>query len=166
VSLSGKVKAEWRNLNMRPRLGILLGMAGMLAACVVAFPPVEVTRFHLSPAVAPGKVRIDSGVVPSAEALNYAAAVSAAMAKQGFSIATPGEPSDYSAAITFSSSTTRIMLSVLLNDAKANTVWDGRAQTTARTNSPAIQPGLAAQKLADALFSGFPGDSGKTITVP
>lgn len=45
-------------------------------------------------------------------------------------------------------------------------VWEGRAQTQAPANSPAAQPGLAAEKLARALFAGFPGESGRTITVP
>jgi hypothetical protein len=45
-------------------------------------------------------------------------------------------------------------------------VWEGRAQTEAPSNAPAAQPGLAADKLSRALFSGFPGESGKTIRVP
>lgn len=45
-------------------------------------------------------------------------------------------------------------------------VWEGRAQTQAPANAPAAQPGLAAEKLARALFVGFPGESGRTITVP
>ena len=32
--------------------------------------------------------------------------------------------------------------------------------------APAAQPSLAAAKLAEALFRGFPGESGRTITVP
>jgi hypothetical protein len=43
--------------------------------------------------------------------------------------------------------------------------WEGRAETQAKQGSPAAQPGLAAGKLADALFQGFPGQSGVTITV-
>lgn len=46
-----------------------------------------------------------------------------------------------------------------------STVWEGRAQTEAREQAPAAQPGLAADKLATALFQGFPGESGRTITV-
>jgi hypothetical protein len=46
------------------------------------------------------------------------------------------------------------------------TVWEGRAETVAPSSSPAAQPGLAAQKLASALFRGFPGESGRTISVP
>lgn len=44
-------------------------------------------------------------------------------------------------------------------------IWEGRAETRAKEGTPAAQPGLAAGKLADALFRGFPGPSGATITV-
>lgn len=44
-------------------------------------------------------------------------------------------------------------------------IWEGRAQTEARGSNPAMQPGIAAEKLARALFAGFPGRSGETITV-
>ncbi|RHW18808.1 DUF4136 domain-containing protein [Sphingomonas gilva] len=44
-------------------------------------------------------------------------------------------------------------------------IWEGRAQTEARGSNPAAQPGIAAEKLARALFAGFPGRSGETITV-
>lgn len=44
-------------------------------------------------------------------------------------------------------------------------VWEGRATTQAKDGSPAAQPGLTAAKLASALFSGYPGKSGETITV-
>ena len=43
--------------------------------------------------------------------------------------------------------------------------WEGRAETQAKEGSPAAQPGMAAGRLADALFQGFPGQSGETITV-
>ena len=45
-------------------------------------------------------------------------------------------------------------------------VWEGRAETEAKENAPAAQPGLAAGKLAAALFKDFPGVSGRTVTVP
>ncbi len=44
-------------------------------------------------------------------------------------------------------------------------LWEGRAQTQSSARAPAAQPGLAASKLASALFQGFPGKSGETITV-
>ncbi len=45
------------------------------------------------------------------------------------------------------------------------TVWEGRAETAAKQGSPAAQPGMAAGKLADALFRDYPGASGKTVTI-
>jgi hypothetical protein len=61
--------------------------------------------------------------------------------------------------------TTRLSVQLITaRDGKA--VWEGRAQTEARANAPAAQPGLAAEKLANALFKDFPGVSGQTITVP
>jgi Domain of unknown function (DUF4136) len=47
----------------------------------------------------------------------------------------------------------------------AGVVWEGRAETEAPSNAPAAQPGLAADKLAAALFKDFPGESGRTISV-
>jgi len=44
-------------------------------------------------------------------------------------------------------------------------IWEGRASTVAKDGTPAAQPGLAAAKLAAALFGGYPGQSGQTITV-
>ncbi|MFC3442237.1 hypothetical protein ACFOKF_13760 [Sphingobium rhizovicinum] len=49
--------------------------------------------------------------------------------------------------------------------ADSTAVWEGRATTEARQGTPAAQPGLAAQKLAAALIGGYPGESGRTITV-
>ena len=45
-------------------------------------------------------------------------------------------------------------------------VWEGRAITEADTRAQAAQPQATADKLARALFTGFPGQSGRTITVP
>jgi hypothetical protein len=45
------------------------------------------------------------------------------------------------------------------------TVWEGRADTQSSSNAPAAQPGLAADKLATALFADFPGVSGRTVNV-
>ncbi len=45
-------------------------------------------------------------------------------------------------------------------------IWEGRAEQSAGATSPAAQPGIAASKLASALFQDFPGKSGETVTVP
>ncbi|CCW19706.1 hypothetical protein EBBID32_40760 [Sphingobium indicum BiD32] len=49
--------------------------------------------------------------------------------------------------------------------ADSTMIWEGRALSEAREGTPAAQPGLAAQKLSAALIGGYPGESGRTITV-
>lgn len=44
-------------------------------------------------------------------------------------------------------------------------IWEGRAETAAPAGSPAAQPVATVRRLAAALFQGFPGESGRTITV-
>ncbi len=44
-------------------------------------------------------------------------------------------------------------------------IWEGKALQEASAGTPAAQPGIAASKLAEALFKDFPGKSGETITV-
>lgn len=45
------------------------------------------------------------------------------------------------------------------------TIWEGRAETSARFGTPQSQPADSVQRLANALFQDFPGISGRTITV-
>ncbi len=44
-------------------------------------------------------------------------------------------------------------------------IWEGRAMTEAKGQSPDASPQAAVTKLAHALFTGFPGTSGTTINV-
>jgi hypothetical protein len=44
-------------------------------------------------------------------------------------------------------------------------IWEGRAMTEAKGQSPDASPQAAVTKLAHALFTGFPGVSGSTIMV-
>jgi hypothetical protein len=53
----------------------------------------------------------------------------------------------------------------ILSSADNMVIWEGKATQQASMGTPAAQPGIAAGKLASALFSGFPGKSGETITV-
>ena len=60
-----------------------------------------------------------------------------------------------------------IQLSVRIDDAASgNALWEGRAIAAIPAKAPAAQPSLAAAKLAEALFKDFPGESGRTISVP
>lgn len=57
-------------------------------------------------------------------------------------------------------------LRVMIKPAQGGTaLWEGRARFTASTNSGFAETQAAATKLADALFGGFPGQSGATIEV-
>lgn len=62
---------------------------------------------------------------------------------------------------------TETLLSVRILRARDNLViWEGRASQVAGKNAPAAQPGIAASKLAEALFKDFPGQSGINVQVP
>lgn len=49
-------------------------------------------------------------------------------------------------------------------NADGKALWEGRASFTVAANSPLAGTSLAAPKLAEALFAGFPGNSGETTT--
>jgi hypothetical protein len=59
---------------------------------------------------------------------------------------------------------TRIMVQIKRRS-DGTVIWEGRAMTEARGQSPEASPQAAVTKLAHALFLGFPGESGRTITV-
>jgi len=57
-------------------------------------------------------------------------------------------------------------LRVMIKPAQGGTaLWEGRARFTATANSDFAETQAAATRLADALFGGFPGQSGETIEV-
>lgn len=47
----------------------------------------------------------------------------------------------------------------------ATAIWEGRAELEARESAPLADPRNATDRLAAALFEGFPGESGRTIRV-
>ncbi len=47
----------------------------------------------------------------------------------------------------------------------ADAIWEGRATQSVEERGKLVQPGVTADKLAKALFKGFPGESGRTINV-
>lgn len=49
--------------------------------------------------------------------------------------------------------------------ATATALWEGRAAFVVRADSPLAQAPLGSAKVAEALFKGFPGQSGETIQV-
>jgi Domain of unknown function (DUF4136) len=58
------------------------------------------------------------------------------------------------------------LLGVTIKDrASGQAIWEGKASFTVRATSPLASTQLGAAKLAEALFRGFPGQSGETIQV-
>ena len=58
------------------------------------------------------------------------------------------------------------LLAVTIKDRATGTVlWEGRASFSVKASSPLADTQLGAPKMAEALFQGFPGESGKTILV-
>lgn len=56
-------------------------------------------------------------------------------------------------------------LEVVFEDAAGTHLWEGRAQTNLKASAKDAQPAKLAPEMAEALFSGFPGESGATIEV-
>jgi hypothetical protein len=57
-------------------------------------------------------------------------------------------------------------MSVTIRDrATGQSVWEGRATFAVRADAPQAQTAIGAAKMAQALFKGFPGESGETIVV-
>lgn len=54
---------------------------------------------------------------------------------------------------------------IIRDNGTGQSLWEGRAQFSASANSDYADRAAAAAKMADALFSGFPGQSGETIEV-
>lgn len=44
-------------------------------------------------------------------------------------------------------------------------IWEGKAETVARAGASEAEPSAAVHRLASAMFQGFPGRNGETITV-
>ena len=54
---------------------------------------------------------------------------------------------------------------VAIDRASGETIWEGRASFTVRADAPLAQSQLGAAKMAEALFSDFPGTNGETVEV-
>jgi hypothetical protein len=188
-------------------LAIVTALA--LSGCAASIPPVQVTRFHLDGAIAPGTIALSPAI--GLERQTYEAAVTRELNRLGFGNADSpsaryivsvdiqrdardagprrspfsiglgggvggggyrGGGVGVGGGVSFpigkrrSSEIVFTRISVRMTDrASGTTIWEGRAETQSTSNAPASQPGIAADKLAAALFRDFPGVSGRTVTV-
>ncbi len=57
-------------------------------------------------------------------------------------------------------------LHVMIRDrSSGETLWEGRAEFTVKADAPLAQTQLGAPKMAQALFSDFPGNNGETVEI-
>ena len=190
----------------------LLAAALALAGCATggAGSAVQVTRFHLGQAIAPGSIAVeprDPVIAGSLEFGAYQNAVGAELNRLGFRPAPQVAGSELVAVVDvnrgFREGPPRgpafsigvggasfgrhsavgggvgvpiapergrelvgTELAVQIKRRSEGTVvWEGRARFEAAANGPLASPDASAQRLASALFAGFPGETGRTILV-
>ena len=168
-------------------LGLALaGLGG--AATAQRAAPVEVTRVHLEASFAPAPTAVEPrarGDLNSTEMAQYTAAVARQLNRLRFKRGAAGG-SPYVAVVdvlrgtgvdvarragplmgvaaqpapTSVSGTVTLLSVQLQRRTDGSVVWEGRAQAPTRGPSTAM-----ARRLAAALFRGFPGQSGATVSV-
>lgn len=171
--------------------GLVLGLGTLVAGCAAtsaggggavaaaASAGVEVTRFHLGTDPARGEIAIEpleggqGGAIAFAQA---APAVERELARLGWRVVRGNNRSEQVALVRVTQGSRDPQrrrgeavvteLAVRLQRRSDGTaIWEGRAQSAARGGTPLAQPAPAADRLARALFQGFPGESGRTIRV-
>ena len=158
-------------------------------------PGVDVTRFHLSQPFAKSSIAVeavDAADRNSPDFPAYRAAVERQLARLGWTIvATSGQSEQIAlvdveqgsraalaqrstigrgtriAAGSGASDLVTTLLEVSIRRRSDATVfWEGRADMEARAGSAGANRAAAVERLAQALFRDFPGESGRTIRLP
>lgn len=152
---------------------------------------VDVTRYHLGQPVARGQIAVESfdqADANQAEFAGYSAAVARQLIRLGWTVVGTLGQSEQVALIdvqqgsregirqrmgigggaalagTASPEIVVTLLEVRIKRRSDGTVfWEGRASSEAAANSQSAQRAAAVEKLAEALFRDFPGESGRTI---
>ncbi|OYZ11466.1 MAG: hypothetical protein B7Y36_04700 [Novosphingobium sp. 28-62-57] len=167
------------------RLAAALALSAVTITPALAKPaPVEVTRFHTPETLARLKgvaamVEAAPGSDPkSLEDKTWLAAVQRELAAQGYgpvSVGVGGSTGSFGSGLGLGLGfnlgggpkdfvVTR--LSVRIRDKRTGeSLWEGRADNRESAKAKEAAIGEAAPRLARALFSGFPGTSGETISV-
>ena len=153
----------------------------------------EVTRSHLGQPIARAQIAVEAFDAADAnmpEFRSYAAAVAAELTRLGWTVVNTvgqseqvalvdveqgtraalqtgrvgGSAAAAAANAAAAAGTVATRLEVRIKRRSDGTVfWEGRATSEARVNSADAQRTAAVQRLAEALFRDFPGESGRTI---
>ena len=165
--------------------GALL-LAILLAGCESAGPRAgipqgaSVTRFHLGQEIARAEIRVEPANPAEAASPAFqqiAAPVERELTRLGWTVARGNARSEQVAVVRAQQGTRDASgrsgagnvvteLGVRIQRRSDATVaWEGRAQLEARAGTALADRGPAADRLAEALFRDFPGESGRTIRV-
>ncbi len=169
-----------------PALGALL-LATLLAGCETTGPGgratpqgVSVTRFHLGQEIARAEIRVEPANAAEANSPTFAqvaAPVERELTRLGWTVARGNARSEQVAVIRFQKGSREAARDNAQGDvvtelgvriqrrSDATVAWEGRAQLEARAGTALADGAAAADRLAEALFRDFPGESGRTIRV-
>ena len=157
--------------------------------------PIDVTRFHLNQPVAKARIAVEPMEAAdrnNPEFLAYQAAVARQLARQGWTVVPSREQSEQLALIdveqgsraaltqratigggarlgagTGASDLITTLLEVSIRRRSDATVfWEGRADLETPAGTRGANRAAAVERLAEALFRDFPGESGRTIRLP
>ncbi|HEV2080728.1 MAG TPA: DUF4136 domain-containing protein [Allosphingosinicella sp.] len=158
-------------------------------------PGIDVTRFHLSQPFARAAIAVDAAHAADRNSPDfpaYRASVERQLARLGWTIVTSGAQSEQIALIDVeqgsraalaqrstigggarigagsgaSDLVTTLLEVSIRRRSDATVFWEGRADMEARAGSPGANRVAAVERLAQALFRDFPGESGRTIRLP
>ena len=148
---------------------------------------IDLTRMHLGQALAQGQIAVepaDPADANNPEFASFAAAVERQLTRRGYTIAPARGSTEQFARLDVrqgthgaltagwpgvtprrsNASMVATLLDVRIQRRSDGTVfWQGRAVSEAAAGSAGAQRGAAVERLAEALFRDFPGESGRTI---
>ncbi|MDB5668889.1 MAG: hypothetical protein JWL74_1839 [Alphaproteobacteria bacterium] len=130
---------------------------------------IEVTRTHLGQAVARGQIAIeafDPADANAAEFGSYAASVQRQLGRLGWTVADSVGQSEQVALVDVQQTATGLTLDVRIKRRSDGSVfWEGKAAGAGLAAGSAAERTAAVERLAEALFRDFPGESGRTIRI-
>lgn len=173
----------------------LAGCAALPFGLGASTAPVEVTRFHLNQPVAKARIAVEPTQAAdrnNPEFLAYQASVARQLARHGWTVVPTAAQSEQIALIDVeqgsraalaqrstigggarlgAGSGSADLITTLLEvsirrRSDATVFWEGRADIETPPGSRGASRAAAVERLAEALFRDFPGESGRTIRLP
>jgi hypothetical protein len=155
----------------------------------------EVARFHLNQPIARGRIAVEPAEPAdrnSPEFLGYQTAVARQLAGHGWTVVPSTAQSEQIALIDVEQGSrtalaqrstvgggarigagsggahlvTTLLEVSIRRRSDATVFWEGRADMETRVGSSGANRAVAVERLAEALFGDFPGESGRTIRLP